>query len=278
MTPLQAFDLWTPLAEMAPFHVAFLVAVGAAIGFCIGMTAIGGGILAVPALALGFGLDPSVCVGTASLYTFLTKIFSTYRHFKLGTIRYRISAYFLLGAIPGAGIGAWYVNARVGTQDVEARLLFQQDLGQFIGCTMLVSAAMLLWTLLRGGRDPGAPCETLSRSLAGALLGVGVGSIVGCTALGAGILGIPVLLVCFGLHANQSVGSCTLIGLALTLVSSLIYGVGGQLHFPATILMSLGSMPGVYAGSQLTSKLPETRLRVVLTSVIFLAGLTMLYA
>ena len=122
MTPLQAFDLWTPLAEMAPFHVAFLVAVGAAIGFCIGMTAIGGGILAVPALALGFGLDPSVCVGTASLYTFLTKIFSTYRHFKLGTIRYRISAYFLLGAIPGAGIGAWYVNARVGTQDVEARL------------------------------------------------------------------------------------------------------------------------------------------------------------
>ena len=278
MTPLQTSDLWTPLAELAPLHITLLIAAGAAIGFCIGMTAIGGGILAVPMLAIGFGMDPSVSVGTASLYTFLTKIFASYRHFVLGTISYRLSASFLIGAIPGDVIASWYVNERAGTQDPEVRLLFQQDLRFFIGCAMLIAAALLTWTLIKSGKIQNVKCESLMRSLASALFGIAVGATIGATALGAGILGIPVLLICFRLPATQSVGTCVFIGLILTLISSLIYGQGGQLHVPAAVLMSLGSILGVYYGSQLTSKLPETRLRVVLTSVIFVAGFAMLYA
>ena len=276
MTLLET-DLWTPLVELAPLHTTLLIVTGAVIGFCIGMTAIGGGILAVPTLAMGFGLDPSIAVGTASLYTFLTKIFATYRHFMLGTIRYRLSAFFLMGAIPGDVIAAWVVNERAGTQDPEVRLLFQQELMVLIGCAMLFGAALLIWTLIKGRRIQSIMRETVIRLLASALLGIVVGAIVGATALGAGILGIPVLLICFRLPATQSVGTCVFIGLILTLVSSLIYGNGGQLHILAAVLMSLGSIPGVYYGSQLTARLPETKLRLLLTLVIFAAGFAILY-
>ncbi len=58
---------------------------GVVIGFSIGLTGIGGGVLVLPSLTLILGLPPSVAAGTASLYAFLTKIQATVEHFRLKT-------------------------------------------------------------------------------------------------------------------------------------------------------------------------------------------------
>ena len=57
---------------------------GALIGACIGMTGIGGGVLILPVLTLGFGLPSTVAVGTAHLYSFLCKLPAVFFHFKQG--------------------------------------------------------------------------------------------------------------------------------------------------------------------------------------------------
>ena len=56
---------------------------GLFIGFCIGLTSIGGGVLVLPALTVLLKLDPLVAVGTTTLYAFLTKITALFHHLHL---------------------------------------------------------------------------------------------------------------------------------------------------------------------------------------------------
>ena len=74
------------MSDLSITFVILRVIVGAVIGFCIGMTGVGGGAIVVPTLTSGFGLPPSMAVGTASLYTLITKIFATATHIRLKTM------------------------------------------------------------------------------------------------------------------------------------------------------------------------------------------------
>ena len=273
--------------EFDALHILLKILTGAAIGFCIGMTGVGGGSIVVPTLTLGFGLLPSVSVGTASLYTFLTKIYATYRHTQLKTISYRIAGIFLVGALPGNILASWYVNHRAGGGlDEIAKTQFQNHLKIFIAVVMLMSPAMLVLDLIRfrnrnnkqsiQNTDSAPPSTSLAKILLGILLGFCVGAVVGSTALGAGVLAIPVLLLCFGTEASKGIGSSILIGLVLTLVSSLIYSKGGQIHIPTAIWMSTGSIVGVYFGSKMTVVLSEKSLKAVVIGIIIFASLLML--
>ena len=263
---------------------------GAIVGFCIGMTGVGGGAIAVPLLTIGFGMPPSISVGTASLYTFLTKIYATYRHFRLKTINYRVAWTFLAGAVPGNVIASWYVNYRAGSNmDEGMKAQFQGNLKAFIAMAMLASVGMLFLNLVKRkkkggdsrselGRNPGRASQRHPGKMAiGLLMGAVVGAVVGATALGAGVMAIPVLLLCFGITASQCIGSSIFIGLILTLISSLIYTKGGQMHTMTAVLMSLGSLGGVYYGSKMTVKLPEARLKQVVIGIILIASVLMFF-
>ena len=114
------------------------------------------------------------------------------------------------------------------------------------------------------------PLQHTARTLLGTAMGAIVGAIVGATALGAGIMAVPIFLLCFGVDTSQGIGSSIFIGLVLTLISSLIYSNGGQIHTITALLMALGSPVGVYYGSKLMVKLPETKLKLVVIGIILI--------
>ena len=64
------------------------------IGFAIGMTGIGGGVLVMPTLTILLQLPASVAVGTASLYALLVKMYAVFEHHKIKTIDFRVRASF----------------------------------------------------------------------------------------------------------------------------------------------------------------------------------------
>ena len=76
------------------------LALGLGIGFAIGMTGIGSGVIAMPYLLYGVGLSPVCAVGTGLLYSTLTKAYGVYVHFRLRTIRKRTAFYIILGGVP----------------------------------------------------------------------------------------------------------------------------------------------------------------------------------
>ena len=114
---------------------------GLLIGFCIGLTSIGGGVLVLPALTVLLRLDPLVAVGTTTLYAFLTKITALFHHLHLKTINWSISRPFLIGAIPATCISAGWISLKGADE------LFKAQLEKFIIGIIFLGIALIIWNM-----------------------------------------------------------------------------------------------------------------------------------
>ncbi len=279
MTFQELLDLmFGGLLGMTLHDIGLRLVLGLGIGFCIGLTGVGGGVLVMPALTVVLKLGPVTAVGTASLYAFLTKIYASYAHFRLKTIDFATSGWFLVGAIPADIIVAWLVTKCAKGPDAAA---FKAVLGSFIQWVVLFAAAMLvvnaIWKRERKKRGVeskgglcGEGCQWLRRTSA-IFFGAIVGAVIASTSVGGGVLIVPILIIFFGLSAKKTVGTSIFVALVLTFVTSLVFGKGGTMVAWTSIIMAAGSLGGVYAGSKLSVKLPEGPLQAIVITLIFIA-------
>ena len=257
---------------------------GALIGACIGMTGIGGGVLILPVLTLGFGLPSTIAVGTAHLYSCLCKLPAVFFHFRQGTIRFRTSAYFLIGAVPATIAVALWITGYAGAMDPEDpdwREL-QKNLRQFIAAVVILSGLLIVWHMfmrpgshaVTGQRTAGR--ITGSKIILVALFGAVIGGLIASTSVGSGILIVPLMIILFRLSAVDTVGSSIFIALTLTLTSSIIYAGSSQLDLVIAVTMAAGSLVGVPLGVRMSRKIPERYLQITIMGLVLVAGGVML--
>ena len=275
---------------MSVGEVILRLVMGVVIGFCIGLTGIGGGVLVLPSLTLILKLPPSVAVGTASLYAFLTKVLATYHHFKLKTIDWGLSLWILAGAIPANIVCSVLINRYVkGAAGSEALATFQNSLRIFIGVVVCLCALVIIYRLLTNTRR--TPRETEEkpdfaarlerhpprRRILAIAAGALVGGLIGATSVGGGVVIVPILIIVFGLASCDTVGTSIFVAVVLTFLTAVIYSKGGQMEFATALVMALGSLVGVSIGSRLSVKIPEKPLQWVLSGVILLSAILMLF-
>ena len=261
--------------------IAVRLFIGLAIGFCIGLTSIGGGALIIPAITLGLGLPPTVAVGTASSYAFLTRLYAVYRHHGLGTIDWRAARFFLMGAMPADALAALLITHRLerAAADAAALARFQANLKTLIAVVVLSAGGLMILRLVpngsrpRGGDSTDAPAPP--RRLALVLTGIVVGALVGSTSI-IGALIVPSLILMFRLSPTRTVGTSTIVSLTLSLVTALIYGRAGEVDLATAAWMAVGSLAGVHFGSHLTTRVPGKLLHACVVGLIALAGMAML--
>jgi uncharacterized membrane protein YfcA len=267
--------------DLSLMDIAIRLILGLVIGFCIGLTGVGGGILVIPALTVILRIDPIIAVGTTTLYAFLTKITATLHHFKLKTIDWEISMRFLAGAVPANIITAIWVTHH-GADEA-----FKASLKTFIVYVVLFSVGIMILNLI-GQIRPSVEKKELSlaaringhaiiQNVLIILMGIICGGLVGATAIGGGVLIVPILIVLFGMPAHRTVGSAIFIAFIMTMVTSLVYGSHGEQDKVTAITMAVGSLAGVYYGSKLSVKLPETLLRIIVVALILAAAVMMLF-
>ena len=257
------------------FYITRLL-LGLVIGFVIGLTGVGGGVLVVPALNLLLGLPASVAVGTASLYSFLTKIVAVFEHFKLKTIDFSISLLFLLGAVPGTIVASLVVIYLANQEGKEKVAQFQSDLKLLIAWVMLVSVVLILFDLFGRSKTRSRAIKlTRAHTIGGICSGFFVGLLFGTTSVGGGVFVVPLLLILFGMTSQKTVGSSLLIAVVLTFLKSLLFLKGDNLDYEAAILMALGSLPGIFWGSRVSIKISDVSLKKIIVAVISLATIAM---
>ena len=257
-------------------EIATLVASGAVLGFLIGMTGVGGGVLTVPVLILIMRLDPISAVGTASLYSVLTKIYAAFRHHRQKTVSVRVGLRFLVPALPGVICSSLLVmwgTASLSPAGVDT-------LQSAISYVIILSIVFSLVVLLFDSRFEGTPSSPgLGRTLSAFSVFL-VGAIIGATSIGGGILIIPALLL-FYRDSSNFVGTSIFVVSLLMLVMSVIYGVLGQhgdsgaVNLRVAGFMALGSLVGTHYGSGLSKRIEPRRLRFVVVGVIILAAAMM---
>ena len=119
-------------------HVALAVVVGVAAGFLAGMFGVGGGILFVPVLTLGLGLEQHHAQATSLLAIIPTVAVGTWRQQRYGNVRWRASLVLGLAGIGGVVAGGFLAESLPA--DVLKRLF---------GALLVLVAAQIGWRAWR---------------------------------------------------------------------------------------------------------------------------------
>jgi uncharacterized membrane protein YfcA len=256
--------------------IALRLGMGAIIGFCIGLTGVGGGVLGLQAMTLVFKMDPIAAVGTTSLYIFLTNISASFHHSKLGNIAWNAVSRLLIGAVPANILIARWISGQADNAE------FKHSLKIFIIGVVFLSVGVMILNALKGVKEEERSLahkiqgHWVLRNILCILLGAAVGALIGATSVGGGVLIVPMLIIVYGLSASRTVGSSIFIAMVLTLVTALVYGKGGALEVHTAIIMAVGSLGGVRYGTHLSVKLPDQFLRIVMIALILAAAIMML--
>ena len=238
---------------------------GFAVGMLVGITGVGGASLMTPMLVLLFGVHPVMAIGTDLLYASITKSAGALVHQSHGMIRWRMVAFLAAGSVPAALWTLWMLSG------LDRRSLESVDLlTSALGWTLLLTAVILFAgeriatfkTRLFAGASPPSPRTIAVLTVS---LGFVLGVIVTMTSVGAGAIGVTVLLLLYPrLQIQEIVGSDIAHAIPLTLVGGLGYLMIGEVDWLMLLELLLGSIPGIMIGSALAPRMPEKLVRNIL--------------
>ena len=239
---------------------------GFLVGLLVGLTGVGGGSLMTPMLVLLFGVHPATAVGTDLLFAASTKTVGTLVHGFARNIDWRIVGLLAAGSVPATVV----VLALLSRFDLDA-VSVRHALNVALGIVLLITSAFLL--LARQLHEHYAKrVDRLSdrsvRNLT-VLLGVVMGALVTLTSVGAGAIGVTVLLF---LHPKipiaRVVGSDIAHAVPLTLVAGVGHWYLGSVNWALLWPLLLGSVPGIIVGSRLAGRVRDGAIRTALALVL----------
>jgi uncharacterized membrane protein YfcA len=151
-----------------------------------------------------------------------------------------------------------------------------------LSVALLLTAAALLFKpyLIKLGRRPdGVMFELHAHHLTGAtiLTGAVLGVLVTISSVGAGALGVVVLLFLYPrAPMAKIVGTDIAHAVPLTLIAGLGHAALGTVNYGLLGSLLLGSLPGIYLGSHLGIKIPDQVLRPILATMLTVIGIKLM--
>ncbi len=227
-------------------ELVLTLVLGAGLGFFGGLFGIGGGIIAIPLLVLGFGMEQPLAQGTALVLMVPTLLVGWWRYSQRHPLPW-LSAVMIGGA---AALTTWLVAHSAARLDPQIlRGLF----AAFIGL-------LALRLLLVRQRPTAGPERPLQRRFL-PLVGMMGGGSMGLLGIGGGLVATPLLSGWLG--QRQTVAQS--LSLALVAPSSLValatYAGAQRVDWAMGLPMALGGLFTVSAGVALAHRLPEKRMR-----------------
>ena len=248
---------------------------GFSVGLIVGMTGVGGGSLMTPILIFFFGVKPYLAVGTDLLFAAFTKMGGTVSLARQRLVPWRVVAHLCAGSIPAALL-TLYVLHTVGPADPAV----QRVMTTTLGVALLLTAAATLFKAIHGRQAPRSlpdsqmALATRPRHWALPLLfGAIIGTLVTLTSVGAGAIGVTVLLILYPLlPLPRIVGADIAYAVPLTLVAGLGHASLGSVDWSMLSLLLAGSLPGIWLGSHFMTRVPERAIRSLLSVLLAYAG------
>ncbi len=246
---------------------------GFVVGLIVGLTGVGGGSLMTPLLVLAFGVAPATAVGTDLLYAAITKAGGSVAHARHGTVQWRVVVLLALGSVPAA-IATTLVLQQIGTSSDMLRQLLTSTLGVAL---LLTAGAILFRRKLQeiAQRQTRKRAGWRERHLNSVTIAVGLvlGVLVTISSVGAGAIGTVALVFLYPKwQTRQIVGTDIAHAVPLTLVAGLGHAAIGTVDYFLLASLLLGSLPGIWIGSQLSARLPERYVRTALATILLVVG------
>jgi uncharacterized membrane protein YfcA len=248
----------TVIMHFLPLNELFLtLLLGAGLGFFGGLFGIGGGIIAIPLLVLGFGMDQPLAQGTALVLMVPNLLVGWWRYSQRHPLAWRNA---LVIGVSGT-LTTWLVAHFATRLDP---LVLRYMFSGFIG--------LLAFRLLipRHGNTVGEGAVLRTRALP--LVGIAGGSCMGLLGVGGGLVATPLLSGWLG--QRQTVAQS--LSLALIAPSSVValmaYEKAHQVDWAMGLPLAVGGLFTVSAGVALAHRLPEKRMRAAFSWMLLLTA------
>jgi uncharacterized membrane protein YfcA len=260
-------------------HDLAFVFAGFFVGFVVGLTGVGGGSLMTPILIFFFGVKPYLAVGTDLLFAAFTKMSGTIKLARAKRVDWQVVFHLSAGSIPAALITLWVLHT-LGPANPQV----QSAMTTTLGGALLLTAAATLYKALRGKAAPTA-VATGKEALAATplhwslplLFGALIGTLVTLTSVGAGAIGVTVLMILYPrLPLSRIVGADIAYAVPLTLVAGMGHASLGSVDWPLLAKLLAGSIPGIWVGSHLMTRTPDRIIRSLLSVLLAYAGVKLI--
>jgi len=231
-----------------------------------------------PLLVFLFGIPPVKAVGTDLLFAAITKMGGVWAHKRRKTIEWRIVALLTAGSLPAS-----LLTSRV----LHSVIMHKEDIDTII--TTLLGTALILTSIAllfkREFQQVGRhlsnnvfPSWIRLRDAVTVVMGIILGILVTMTSVGAGALGAAMLFFLYpSLPTARIVGTDIAHAVPLTAVAGLGHLQMGTVDFVLLGSLLLGSLPGIYLGSHLSTRVPEKVMRPILASMLMLIGVKFMW-
>ena len=245
------------------------IVAGFVVGVLVGLTGVGGGSLMTPILLLFFHIKPAVAVGTDLLFASVTKSVGIFAHGKLGNIDWRMVRLLACGSVPASIATILFLRSiDVDSSGAIATIKFWLGVALIITSVAVLLRGKLMELVSKGLWIPAQYVPGLT-----VLLGLILGALVTLTSVGAGALGVTALIMLYPREKITTiVGSDIAHAVPLTLVAGLGHATLGTINYPLLGTLLIGSIPGIYLGSHLSTKIAEHWVRIALALILIFVG------
>jgi uncharacterized protein len=285
----------------------YFVLAGFFVGTVIGLTGVGGGSLMTPILIFFMGIKPHFAVGTDLLFASITKCAGTYGLWRQRLIPWPVVFRLCAGSIP-ASLITLYLLDTLGAQGEQVQWIITHTLG----AALLLTAASLLYKALKTRhlppmgmsaadalQDLAQQAEQQDEGLAPSrvehpsptvvdtgsarpwltvIFGFAIGSLVTLTSVGAGAIGVTVLMLLYPrIPLSRIVAADIAYAVPMTLVAGLGHASIGSVDWPLLGKLVAGSLPGIWVGSSLITRTPERFIRLTLSVLLTMAGTKLVF-
>ncbi|HEU5358036.1 MAG TPA: sulfite exporter TauE/SafE family protein [Gemmatimonadales bacterium] len=263
-----------------------LLALGSILAGLLGaLTGLGGGIIIVPLLTLGFGVDIRYAVGASLISVIATSSGAAAAYVKEGYTNIRVGMLLEMGTVAGALVGAWL-----------AGVVSTHVIGTVFGLILLWSAVNSLRPHPDHGSDgpahpwamklrlnstfptpEGARHYTVQGVPAGLALMVVAGILSGLLGIGSGIIKVLAMDQTMKLPFKVSTTTSNFMIGVTAAASAGVYLHRGYIEPTLAVPVMLGVLAGALLGARLLTLANVRHLRTLFTLVLVVFAVQMLY-
>lgn len=240
------------------------IVLGAALGTVGGLFGIGGGLIAIPALGVLFGLDQQLAQGTALVMVVPNVLLALWRYNQRNRIELRYALPLSLFSLLFAWLGSIWA---VGINAHSMRL-------GFVGFLL----ALVVWNLARMFMRT-APASSQLRYPWPWLgvLGCFAGTMGGLFGVGGAVVATPVLTSVFGTTQVVAQGLSLALAAPSTSVTLLTYGLHQSVDWQMGAALAVGGLLSISWGVKLAHALPERVLRMMFCGFLVVCAVLLAY-
>lgn len=260
--------------------VIHFILAGVVVGFCVGVTGVGGGSLMTPILIGLFKIEPHIAIGTDLLYASISKFCGSMVHAKKLNIIWPLVLFLSIGSIPASFATTWVLEHYL-SQSTHYKMV----LTMFLGFMLTITGISIIFRpqierFFSKYRNPNTKeivtdpnGITKNKRIYIIIMGVILGVFVTLSSVGAGAFGIMALIIMFpNMPMIRIIGSDVVHAVLLTLVAGLGHMNSGNVDFHLLMWLLVGSIPAIVIGTLLSSKMPEKLIRRILGVTLFALG------